>query len=59
MKVPPAIARFVRDEDGPTAVEYAFIAVLILVACILAVVSLGQNTSGVFNKNAQQITGGS
>jgi len=54
-----AIKRFLQSEEGPTAVEYAFMAVLVLVACILAVVSLGQNTSGVFDKDSQKITGGS
>lgn len=59
MKLIAPIQRFWRDEEGPTAVEYAFMAVLILVACILAVVSLGQNTSGVFQTDSQKITGGS
>jgi pilus assembly protein Flp/PilA len=59
VKLTVAIKRFLQDEDGPTAVEYAFMAVLILVACILAIVSLGQNTSGVFHQDSQKITGGS
>ena len=54
-----AIRQFLKDEDGPTAVEYAFMAVLILVACIIALVSLGQNTSQVFQQDSQKITGGS
>lgn len=59
MELMKAITRFLHSEEGPTAVEYAFMAVLILVACILALVSLGQNTSGVFEKDSQKITSGS
>jgi pilus assembly protein Flp/PilA len=40
---------FVRSEDGPTAVEYAVMLALILVACITIVTSLGTTISGVFS----------
>src|SRR5437868_9093331 len=42
------LVKFLRDEDGPTAVEYAVMLALIIVVCIAAVVTLGQNTSGTF-----------
>jgi len=48
--------RFLRNEDGPTAVEYAFMAVLVIVVCILAIMALGKDTSGVFQNDAQKIT---
>jgi pilus assembly protein Flp/PilA len=57
--IPNAVRRFLQDEDGPTAVEYAFMAVLLLVACMIALISLGQNTSQVFTNDSQKITGGS
>lgn len=41
--------RFIRSEDGPTAVEYAVMLALILVACIGIVTTLGKSISGTFN----------
>jgi pilus assembly protein Flp/PilA len=39
---------FLACEDGPTAVEYAVMLALILVACITIVTSLGTSVSGTF-----------
>jgi pilus assembly protein Flp/PilA len=44
------VSRFLTSEDGPTAVEYAVMLALILVACITIVTSLGSNISGTFSK---------
>lgn len=44
------IARFIRSEDGPTAVEYAIMLALILVACIAIVTTMGKTVSGTFSK---------
>ena len=41
--------QFLSDESGPTAVEYAVMLALILVACITIVTSLGGNVSGTFS----------
>jgi pilus assembly protein Flp/PilA len=41
--------RFLSSEDGPTAVEYAVMLALILVACITIVSSLGTSVSGTFS----------
>jgi len=46
------VAAFVRDEDGPTAVEYAVMLALIIVVCIGAVRVLGTNASGTFSNVA-------
>ena len=43
------IRRFLKNEDGPTAVEYAVMLALILVACITIVQSLGTSVSGTFS----------
>lgn len=43
------IKSFLVDESGPTAVEYAVMLALILVACITIVTSLGTTASGTFN----------
>lgn len=45
-----AVLRFVRSEEGPTAVEYAVMLALILVACISIVTTLGKTVSGTFSK---------
>jgi pilus assembly protein Flp/PilA len=44
------VSRFLVSEDGPTAVEYAVMLALILVACITIVTSLGTSVSGTFSK---------
>lgn len=44
------LRQFVVSEDGPTAVEYAVMLALILVACITVVTSLGTSISGTFSK---------
>ncbi len=43
------VHRFLTSEDGPTAVEYAVMLALILVACITIVSSLGTNVSKTFS----------
>ena len=35
--------RFLKQEDGPTAVEYAVMLALIIVVCIAAITTLGSN----------------
>ncbi len=43
------MGRFLRDEDGPTAVEYAVMLALIIVVCITAITALGTNASNTFS----------
>jgi pilus assembly protein Flp/PilA len=43
------IATFFRQEDGPTAVEYAVMLALIIVVCIVAITALGSNASQTFS----------
>ena len=40
-----AVARFLKSEDGPTGVEYAIMAVSIIVVCIVAIAAVGVNTN--------------
>jgi pilus assembly protein Flp/PilA len=40
--------RFLKQEDGPTAVEYAVMLALIVVVCIAAITSLGSNANATF-----------
>jgi pilus assembly protein Flp/PilA len=44
-----------RDEDGPTAVEYAVMIALILIACIAAIGWLGTATAGSFDSMVEQL----
>ncbi len=49
------LVTFLKDESGPTAVEYAVMLALIIVVCIAAVITLGQNASGTFANVGSQI----
>ena len=40
-----SVVAFLRNEDGPTAVEYAVMLALIVVVCIAAISTLGSNAS--------------
>jgi pilus assembly protein Flp/PilA len=39
------LGRFLKEEDGPTAVEYAVMLALIIVVCITAITTLGSNAN--------------
>ncbi len=43
------VIRFVRDEDGATAIEYGLIAALVSVAAIGALTAMGDSLSTMFN----------
>jgi pilus assembly protein Flp/PilA len=45
-------ARFLKQEDGPTAVEYAVMLALIIVVCIASITMLGTNARAVFSNVA-------
>ncbi|MDE2202869.1 MAG: Flp family type IVb pilin [Burkholderiaceae bacterium] len=47
-----AILRFIRDEQGATAIEYGLLAGLIAAAIVVAVTSVGSSLSGLFNSIA-------
>jgi pilus assembly protein Flp/PilA len=42
------LRRFLASEDGPTAVEYAVMLALIIIVCLVAIQTLGSNTSTTF-----------
>jgi pilus assembly protein Flp/PilA len=42
------VVRFLKCEDGPTAVEYAVMLALIIVVCIGAITTLGQRAENTF-----------
>ena len=43
------VQRFLVSDDGPTAVEYAVMLALIVVACVTIVKNLGTSISGTFS----------
>lgn len=49
------IQRFLKSEDGPTAVEYAVMLALIVVVCLGAITSIGSNASATFGEVANQL----
>jgi pilus assembly protein Flp/PilA len=51
----PAIA-FLKNEDGPTAVEYAVMLALIIVVCMSAISALGSNASNTFTFVANAVS---
>ncbi len=48
---------FLRNEDGPTAVEYAVMLALIIVVCISAITTLGTNANKTFQDVGAQVGG--
>lgn len=49
------LKRFLKNEDGATAIEYGLIAALIGVVIIGAVTSVGTGLQGTFNSVAAQL----
>jgi pilus assembly protein Flp/PilA len=47
-KVTRHVTTFLKNEDGPTAVEYAVMLALIIVVCIAAITGLGSTASNTF-----------
>jgi len=46
------LGQFLKEEDGPTAVEYAVMLALILVVCITAITALGTGANNTFSNVA-------
>jgi pilus assembly protein Flp/PilA len=49
------VQRFLKSEDGPTAVEYAVMLALIVVVCLTAITSIGSKAQSTFTKVADQL----
>ncbi|MGC4006464.1 MAG: Flp family type IVb pilin [Pirellulales bacterium] len=50
-----SLRRFLKSDDGPTAVEYAVMLALIVIVCLTAINSIGTNANASFKKVAQSI----
>ena len=49
------VVNFIKQEDGPTAVEYAIMLALIILVCVAAVASVGESAQGVFQRVADEL----
>ena len=49
------VQRFLVSEDGPTAVEYAVMLALIVIVCMGAITTLGQNANTSFTNTADKL----
>ncbi len=54
-----AVVRWLKAEDGPTAVEYAVMLALIIVVCITSITTLGTKAKGTFTTVATNMATGS
>jgi pilus assembly protein Flp/PilA len=51
------VKKFLREEDGPTAVEYAVMLALIIAVCIGAVNTMAHATADSFDSSAKELAG--
>ncbi len=49
------VTRFMKSEDGPTAVEYAIMLALIVIVCLTAIQAIGTNAKSAFNDIADDL----
>ena len=54
-KLGSALVNFLKDESGPTAVEYAVMLALIIVVCLTAITTLGSNANSTFTSVGNKI----
>ena len=55
VKFGQSVVSFLKDESGPTAVEYAIMLALIIVVCITAITALGTNANNTFSYVSTQV----
>ncbi len=49
------LLKFLREEDGPTAVEYAVLLALIVIVCMAGVQALTRETAASYNRSSEAI----
>ncbi|MGE5193434.1 MAG: Flp family type IVb pilin [Deltaproteobacteria bacterium] len=52
-----SVRRFLASEEGPTAVEYAIMLALIILACFVAIEQLGSVTQNTFSNVSNNMSG--
>jgi pilus assembly protein Flp/PilA len=50
------VIKFLKSEDGPTAVEYAVMLALIVIVCLTAIKAVGNNANARFNQVSSELT---
>ena len=50
-----SVKKFLKSEDGPTAVEYAVMLALIIVVCLVSIRLIGTNANSTFNAVGAQL----
>lgn len=55
MKLLNKVAKFLKSEDGPTAVEYAVMLALIVIVCLTAIQAIGTNANVTFNSVSSKL----
>jgi pilus assembly protein Flp/PilA len=53
-----SVRRFLKSEDGPTAVEYAVMLALIVIVCLVSIEAIGTNANATFNSVAAKLPTG-
>ncbi|HTU26283.1 MAG TPA: Flp family type IVb pilin [Pirellulales bacterium] len=53
------VRRLIREEDGPTAVEYAVMLALIVIVCLTAIKTVGSNAKTTFSNISSSLSSGS
>ena len=49
------VQRFLKSEDGPTAVEYAIMLALIVIVCLTTIQAIGTEANTAFDTISKQI----
>lgn len=52
------IQRFIRDEEGATAVEYGVLVALIIAVCIIVIAAIGVKIDNAFDRVDGQLPAG-
>jgi len=50
------VQKFMKSEDGPTAVEYAIMLALIVIVCLTAIQAVGTAANSAFQNVSTQMT---
>jgi pilus assembly protein Flp/PilA len=56
-RINASLVKFLKSEDGPTAVEYAVMLALIIVVCLVAITALGTNANATFTTVSNKLAG--
>ncbi len=55
MSIKKFFKKFIQEEEGATAVEYAVMLVLIIIVCIVAVTAIGNRANDAFGNVANAL----